>query len=56
MYLICDINNQVNDGWQSVGVIPLVYKNGNKEVSTENYFESLYIALRRIQGLEQAII
>lgn len=51
MYLICDMDNQVNDGGQSVRVVPLVYKNGNKAFNTENYLESLYIALLRMQDL-----
>jgi hypothetical protein len=51
MYIICELNNQVKDGWQAVGVIPLVYKNDSKAVNIENYLESLYIALRKMQDL-----
>lgn len=50
MYLICDIHNNVNDGELSVGVIPIVYKTGNV-FNTENYLESLSVALRRLQDL-----
>lgn len=50
MYLICDIHNQVNEGVQSVGVIPLVYKTNNA-LNTENYLESLNVALRKMQDL-----
>lgn len=51
MYLICDIYKQVNDNEHSVGVIPVVYKTEDKSINAENYLESLYVALRRMQDL-----
>jgi sorbitol-specific phosphotransferase system component IIA len=48
MYLICEINNQVNEEAQSVGVIPIVYKT-DKKLTNENFLESLSVALREIQ-------
>lgn len=51
MYLICDIHTNLSADGQSVGVIPIVYKTDNKVFNTENYIESLYVALRRMQDL-----
>ena len=51
MYYICETINQVADGRQTVGVIPLVIRNATKINSMESYLESLYVALRRMQDL-----
>ena len=51
MYLVCEANSQVTDGRQTIGVIPLVYRNANKAVNTETYQESLSVALRRMQSI-----
>ena len=51
MYFICETKNQVANGRQSVGVIPLVIKNTTKIKSMESYLESLHVALRRMQDL-----
>lgn len=54
LYLVCDIHNVVNDCTQAVGVIPIVYKTENKAFNTENYLESLYVALKRMQDMRMA--
>ena len=51
MYFICETKNQLADGRQTVGVIPLVIKNTTKIKSMESYLESLHVALRRMQDL-----
>jgi hypothetical protein len=51
MYFVCETKNQVTDGRQPVGVIPLVIKNTTEIKSIESYLESLYVALRRMQNL-----
>ena len=51
MYFVCETKNQVTDGRQTVGVIPLVIKDVAKIISIESYLESLHVALRRMQDL-----
>jgi len=51
MYFICETKNQMTDGRQTVGVIPLVIKNVTKIKNIESYLKSLHIALRRMQDL-----
>jgi hypothetical protein len=51
MYFVCDTKNQVTDGRQPVGVIPLVIKNVTKINNIESYMESLYVALKRMKDL-----
>lgn len=51
MYFVCDTKNQVTNGRQPVGVIPLVIKNVTKIKNIESYMESLHVALRRMKDL-----
>ena len=51
MYFVCETKDQVTDGMQAVGVIPLVIKNTTRIKSLESYLESLQVALRRMQDL-----
>jgi hypothetical protein len=51
MYFVCETKNQVTDGRQPVGVIPLVIKNVTKIKNMECYLESLHAALRRMKDL-----
>ena len=49
MYYVCETNSKEKDGFQEIGVIPLVVKNPAKVQNIKSYIDCLSIAHRRIQ-------
>jgi hypothetical protein len=49
MYYVCETKCKRKDGFQEIGVIPLVVKNPAKVVNINSYIKCLSIAHRRIQ-------
>jgi hypothetical protein len=49
MYYVCGAQRIEKDGFQEIGVIPLVVRNPNKVVNINNYIKCLLIAHRRIE-------
>ena len=49
MYYVCEMNYQLKDGLQEIGVIPLVVKDPTKVANIKDYIKCLSIAHRRIK-------
>ena len=49
MYYVCETRYEDKNGFQEIGVIPLVVKNPAKVVNIDSYIKCLSIAHRRIQ-------
>ena len=52
MYYVCETKCKEKDGFQEIGVIPLVVKNPAKVVNINSYIKCLSIAHRRLQFMK----